>query len=68
MYQVKEKDWKQFRKMLPEWQAIVILFFRQIIGSLKSDIYQRTEITDNSLLIFEVCYAHRIEHIRVILS
>ena len=20
MYQVKEKDWKQFRKMLPEWQ------------------------------------------------
>ena len=23
MYQVKEKDWKQFRKMLPEWQEAV---------------------------------------------
>ena len=38
MYQVKEKDWKQFRKMLPEWQeAYMERLTKEYIELLSSD-------------------------------
>lgn len=39
MYQVKEKDWKQFRKMLPEWQeAYMERLTKEYIELLSSDM------------------------------
>ncbi len=38
MYQVKEKDWKLFRKMLPEWQeAYMERLTKEYIELLSSD-------------------------------
>ncbi len=38
MYQVKEKDWKQFRKVLPEWQeAYMDKLTKEYIALLSSD-------------------------------
>ena len=39
MYQVKEKDWKLFRKMLPEWQeAYMERLTKEYIELLSSDM------------------------------